>query len=146
MELPAAENGAIGARRGAAVLALDVDLDVEDHARVVRPNAVHEVAEQRERLVLVGNQRVDLREAAQVDALAQVVHVEQVLAPAFVDDLQQQETLERFHQLLAEGLFARVVALERLLDDAIGQRVAIDRLALEPLAAEIHAGTAGRGR
>ena len=76
----------------AAVLALDVDLDVEDHARVVGPDAVDQVPEEGERLVLVGYQRIDLGEAAQVDALAQVVHVEQVLAPAFVDDLQQQDS------------------------------------------------------
>ena len=40
--LPAAAKAGCGARTvAAAVLALDVDLDVEDHARVVRPDAVH---------------------------------------------------------------------------------------------------------
>ena len=59
------------------------------------------------RLVLVGDERIDLGEPAQVDALAQVVHVVQVLAPVVVDDLQQQVALERAHELLAELLLAR---------------------------------------
>jgi hypothetical protein len=58
---------------------------VEDHPREVRPDGVHQVGEEGERLVLVGDERVDLGEPAQVDALAQVVHVVQVLAPALVD-------------------------------------------------------------
>src|SRR6202007_2484626 len=74
-----------------AVLALDVDLHVEDHARVVGPDAVQQVAEELEGFVLVRDQRIDLGEATQMDALAQVVHIEQVLAPALVDDLQEQE-------------------------------------------------------
>src|SRR4051812_5728345 len=51
---------AAGAGRGVvlpgavAVGALDLDLDVEDHAREVRPDGVHQVAEELERLVLVG--------------------------------------------------------------------------------------------
>ena len=58
--------------------------------------------EEREGLVLVGDERIDLGEPAQVDALAQVVHVVEVLAPALVDDLQQQVALQRAHELLAE--------------------------------------------
>jgi len=54
---------------------------------------VHQVAEQAEGFVLVGNERVDLGEAAEVDALAQIVHVKEVLSPALVDDLQEQEAL-----------------------------------------------------
>jgi hypothetical protein len=52
-----------------------------------------------------------------VDALAQVVHVVEVLAPALVDDLQQQVALERAHQLLAELVLALVVELQRVLDE-----------------------------
>ncbi len=56
-------------RGGAAVGAVDHHLDVEDHPREVAPDAVHQIAEQLEGLVLVGDQRLDLGEAAQVDAL-----------------------------------------------------------------------------
>ncbi len=111
MELPEAANAG-PALPLPTVLTVDADLHVEDHAREVHPYAVHQVAEEGERLVLVGHQRVDLGEAAQMDALAQVVHVVQVLAPAFVDDLQDQEALERTHQLLAELLLARLVLLD----------------------------------
>src|SRR5689334_14003361 len=44
--------------RRVAVLALDLDLDVEDHPREVRPDRGHEVGEQREGLVLVGDERL----------------------------------------------------------------------------------------
>src|SRR2546421_3545704 len=75
-----AARGGEGFPRSAAVIALDVDLHVEDHSRVVAPDAVHEVAEEGEGLVLIGHERVDLSKAAQVDALPQVVHVEEGLA------------------------------------------------------------------
>src|SRR3954447_17467200 len=107
--------------RRLAVLALDLDLDVEDHPREVRPDGVHQVGEQLERLVLVGDQRLDLGEPAQVDALAQVVHVVEVLAPAVVDDLQQQEPFELAHQLFAELLLALVVELDRGLVQPVDQ-------------------------
>src|SRR4051794_275630 len=123
---------------GHAVLPFDVDLDVEDHPGVVRPHAVHEVSEQREGLVLVGHERVDLGEAAQVDALAQIVHVEQVLLPALVDRLQQQEPLECAHQLLAQRLLAGVVAAHRLLDDGVDQSVAVDPLLAQGIGVDLH--------
>src|SRR5438067_9074097 len=132
-----AGGGEGGDGGAAAVLVLDVDLDVEDHPRVVGPDAVHEVAEQREGFVLVRHERVDLGEASQVYALAQVVHVEEMLAPALVDDLQQQEALERAHELLAERLFASPIELERRLDDAFSEHVVIERAAVEILVAEV---------
>ena len=48
-----------------------------------------------------------------MDALAQVVHVVEVLAPAVVDDLQQQVALERAHELVAELRLAAVVEARR---------------------------------
>src|SRR5215218_5481019 len=87
----------------------DLDFDVEDQPRELLPDRVHESLEHREALVLVGDQRVDLGEAAEVDALAQVVHLVEVLAPAVVDDLQQDRTLELTHDLIAELLLAAVV-------------------------------------
>jgi hypothetical protein len=94
---------------------------VVDHPREVRPDRVHQVGEEVEGLVLVGHERVDLGEPAQVDALAQVVHVVEVLAPALVDDLQQQIALQRAHELLAELLLAAVVQADRVLGDPVGQ-------------------------
>src|ERR1035441_7238306 len=72
-----------------------------------------------------------------MDALAQVVHVEQVLAPAFVDDLQQQEALEGSHQLLAERLLSSLVELHGVGHDAFAQGVAIDRLGIQVLVVDV---------
>src|SRR5918992_1848514 len=95
-----------------AVLAPDLDLDVVDHAREVGPDRVHQVLEEREGLVLVRDDRLDLGEPAQVDALAQVVHVVEVLAPARVDELQQQVALDCPHDLVAELALTMLVELD----------------------------------
>ena len=106
-------------------------LDVEDEAGEVGPDAVHQVPEQLERLVLVGDQRLDLGEAAQADPVLQVVHVVEVLLPALVDDLQQQVALDLAHQLLAELLLARVVLGQRLLLEAEQHVLAIDPVRID---------------
>ena len=113
-------------QRGAGLLLLGLDrhLDVEDVARELVPDVVHQLREHLEALVLVGHERVDLREPAQVDALAQVVHVVQVLAPAVVDDLEQHEPLERAHQLVAELLLALVVGVDHVGAQLLDQRLA----------------------
>src|SRR3954449_11310313 len=125
--------------RAVAVGALHLDLDVVDHAGEVGPDRVHQVVEEREGLVLVGHDRLDLGEPAQVDALAQVVHVVEVLAPALVDDLEHQVALQRAHELLAELLLALVVERHGVLDEQALELVAIDRRAVEVLRAEVHA-------
>src|SRR6476646_6811139 len=52
-----------------------------------------------------------------MDALAQVVHVVKMLAPALVDDLQQQEALDVAHHLGRElGLALLVLLLGDLLE------------------------------
>src|SRR3954471_19587283 len=104
-----------------AVLPLDLDLDVEDEARELLPYRVDQPAEHLEAVVLVGDDRLDLREPAQVDALAQVVHVVQVLAPALVDDLEQDVALERAHELLAQLLLALVVGLDDVVLELLDQ-------------------------
>ena len=103
----AAAAGLLGAEHLLGLGRLDVDLDVEDHPDELLPDRGHELLEHVVALVLVRDQGVDLGEAAQVDALAQVVHLVEVLAPAVVDDLEQDLALEVAHQLLAELLLAR---------------------------------------
>ena len=109
---------------------------MEDHPREVAPDAVHQVAEQLERLVLVGDQRLDLREPAQVDALAQVVHVVQVLAPAVVDDLQQDVALQGAHQLGAQLLLALLVRVHDVRTELLDDRGAVGLLGVELLRVE----------
>jgi len=62
-----------------------------------------------------------------------------VLAPAVVDDLQQQEPLERAHELVAELGLAPVVQADGVLREAVGQL-----LAVEVLARDLLGGEAGR--
>src|SRR3954451_4421351 len=131
--------GAVGGpeRLALAVLALHLDLDVVDHPREVRPDRVHEVLEEREALVLVRHERVDLGEAAEVDALAQVVHVVEVLAPALVDDLEQQVALQSAHELLTELRLALVVERLGVLAQQALELLAVDRLVVELLGTEV---------
>src|SRR5215213_3442743 len=130
-------GGALLGQRAVAVGVLHLDLDVEDHAGEVGPDRVHQVLEEGEALVLVGHERVDLGEAAEVDALAQVVHVVEVLAPALVDDLEQQIALERAHELLAELLLAFVVELQGVVAEQPLELLAVDRFAVELLGTEV---------
>src|SRR3954452_16600373 len=116
-----------------SVLALDLDLDAEDVAAELLPDRVDEPGEHLEALVLVGHERILLREAAQVDALAQVVHVVQVLAPALVDDLEQDEALELAHQLGPEVLLAVVVGLGDVVAELADQPLAVERVDVEVL-------------
>ncbi len=81
--------------------------------------------------VAVLDERVLLRHAAQVDALAHVVHVLEVLAPADVDGLENDEALEIAHQAFldrVELLLALAVRVVRVLEELLH-----DRLAVEPL-------------
>src|SRR3954471_22080773 len=57
-------RGRDGTAARPAVLALDLDLDAEDVARELLPDRVDQAGEHLEALVLVGHERVDLREAA----------------------------------------------------------------------------------
>ena len=60
------------------------------------------LAEHLEALALPLDQRVLLAHGPQVDALLQVVHLVEVLAPALVDDLQHDLALDLAHGLGAE--------------------------------------------
>src|SRR4051794_40652033 len=112
-------------RLGLEVGRLDGDLDVEDDAGELLPDRVHELAEHLEALVLVGDERVDLGEPAKVDPLAEVVHLVEVLAPAVVDDLQQDLALEEAHELLAQLLLAAGVGAAGVLGEQRGDLLAV---------------------
>ncbi|GMA88464.1 hypothetical protein GCM10025868_37140 [Angustibacter aerolatus] len=75
-------------------LGLDLHLEVEDVAdRLLLDRLVHGV-EELEALALVLDQRVALGHGAQADALLQVVHLVQVLAPLAVEHAQHHAALE----------------------------------------------------
>jgi hypothetical protein len=76
-------------------------------------------------LAAVLDERVLLGEGAQVDALAEVVHRLEVLAPALVDGLEDDEALDLARELGAERLLALLVRLESVVDELLGQRLAL---------------------
>src|SRR5918995_462700 len=78
-------------------------------------------------LAAVLDERVLLRERAQVNALTQVVHVLEVLAPAGVDDLERHVALEVAHQLDAELLLLVAVGVACVLLELLDERVALER-------------------
>ena len=105
-------------------------LDVEDVAQVVVVDDLHELAEHGVALGLPGVEGVGLDGPAQVDAVLEVVHLGQVVAPAGVHDLEVHVALDLAHGLRAarHGLAVLLVELERLLDDGLDQVLGGGRL------------------
>ncbi len=91
--------------------------DAQDRlGHVVRDLACH-LVEVGAGLVLVRDERILLAVAAQVDALAELLHRREVLDPVRVDRPEEQPPLDRARDLLAEGLLAgRVGVVDELLD------------------------------
>ncbi len=67
-----------------------------------------------------------------MDALAEVVHRLQMLAPALVDDLQDEVPLDLAREIRPQRLLALGVRLERVLDELLRQRGAIGDVDLFP--------------
>ena len=78
-----------------------------------------ELLEHHVALAAVLDERILLGERAEVDALAEVVHRLEVLAPALVDGLEDDVALDLARELGAERLLALVVGLERVLDELL---------------------------
>ena len=95
---------------------------MEDVAQVVVVDPVHQLAEHGEALALVRHQRILVPHGPEVDALAEVVHLGQVVLPPLVDDLQHDVALELAGRLLAAGdaLVPLRVQVEGLGEDALG--------------------------
>ena len=94
---------------------LDLELEVEQVADRLFLDAVHHRVEHVVALPLVLDQRVALRHGAQADALAEVVHLVQVLAPLAVEDRQHDAPLDLAHHVRRELGLAAVVGLLRVL-------------------------------
>ena len=104
-----------------------------DDAHVVhqRGNLVLDVGlhlfEHVERFDLVLDERVALAIGAQVDAVAQHIHVVEMLHPLLVDDAQHDDLLELAHVVLAKEQLAVVIAFLREFLEAFLQLVAAHR-------------------
>src|SRR5438045_1720705 len=91
------------------------------------------------RFALVGDERILLAVATQVDALAQLFHRGEVLDPVRVNGAQEDPPLDGAGQLVAEGLLARLVRLLDDLGDAIAQVVLVTQLVAEARRDDIRA-------
>src|SRR5450755_3967939 len=102
---------------------LDFDLQVEQSPDRLFLDAVHHGVEHVKALTLVLHQRVPLRHGAQADALAQVIHLVQVLAPLTVQDGQHDLALEYAHDVGRQLLLAALVRVAGVLGDHLGDQV-----------------------
>src|SRR5205814_737196 len=103
-------------RRGGRRALLDLNLQVEEEPDRLLLDAVEHLAEHVEALALVLDQRVALGVRAQADALLEVVHLVEVLAPLAVDDREQHLALQLAHGLRAQLILALLVGGVRVLD------------------------------
>src|SRR5262249_34473294 len=99
---------------------------MEEVEHYLAPDRAGELREHALAFLRVFDERILRRHGAKADALAQVVHVLEVLPPAHVDDLEDDEALELTHELRAELLLLRLVLVARVGLELVDQRVARD--------------------
>src|SRR5207344_2042045 len=124
--------GQHGPRRGVPLLLhdrvlLDLDLEVEQQPDGLFLDPLHHGAEHVVALALILDQRVALAVAAQADALAQVIHLVQVLTPLAVQDGQDHPPLDLAHHFRTKLLLTPLVRGLR-----VGDHRLRDELAGEP--------------
>src|SRR5271165_1823918 len=100
--------------------------------------ALHHGLEHVERFALVLHQRVMLTVAAQPDALAQVVHAEQVVFPLLVNDAEHDDALVVAHGLRADQLLLGVVTLLQLVEDRVTKFLAIQLIGFDSFRRDVH--------
>ena len=102
-------------------------LGVEQRQHDLLADQAAELVEHHVTFGRVLDERVLLGHRAEMDSLAHVLHVLEVLAPAGVDDLEDHEALELAHRLRAELLLLRLVLLLRILGELLDERLAGER-------------------
>ena len=109
---------------------------VHERGDLIHDRRLH-LLEHRERLDLVLDKRVALAVGAQVDALAQHVHVIEVIHPLLIDDAEHDDLFELAHILFAEHQLAVLVALLGNLLQFLLDLVAREHLELRLLEASL---------
>ena len=100
------------------------DADVVHERRDLIHDRAFHFLEHVQRFDLVLGERVALAVRAQVDAVAQHVHVVEVLHPLRVDDAEHDDFFELAHVLFAEQQLSLLIAFERRLFERFLQAVA----------------------
>jgi len=86
--------------------------------------AEHHAFKHLEGLLLVGDEGILLRVAAETDAFLEVIHVEEVFFPEAVEDGEHDDALVVTHGGFAEDLFFDLVTLAELFEDGFAELVA----------------------
>ncbi len=74
-------------------------LDAEQAFQRIRFDPLHHAGEEVVAFLFVFNQRILLSVASEADAVAQVIHAEEVVFPMVVDDLEHEGLFQEAHQL-----------------------------------------------
>src|SRR5665213_786335 len=112
-------------------------LDVRDVAHEVRVHVAQEDFEHQVTLFLPRRQRVLLGDLTQVDTVAQVVHVREVITPTLVEDLEHDVALDLLGGVHATRvLFALLLVLSHGLIDHECQDVVADLILRERVGAQ----------
>ena len=105
----------------------DLHVEVEQEADRLLLDALHHRGEHVVGLALVFHDRVALAVAAQTDALLQVVHLVEVLAPLAVEHGQDDPALELVQYLGAELLLPALVRRQGVLSELLDHELAGER-------------------
>jgi hypothetical protein len=134
-----AELGWLWGRGLAALLLLVDDLDggVEDVGDGLALDGVLHGHEHVEALALVLDQRVALADGAQADALLEVVHLVEVLAPVPVEDGQEHSALEGVEQVGAELGLAFLVGALGVVEEHVLELGMVEAVELEGLGVDL---------
>src|SRR3954454_22280996 len=103
---------------------VDLYLDMEQRRDDLFANQRAQLLEHGVAFAAVLDEGFLLRHCAEVEALAEIVHRLEVLAPTRVDDLEDDEPLDVPRELRAEGLLALVVGVERVLAELLDEGLA----------------------
>src|SRR6266699_1717930 len=106
------------------------DLEVRDVPDEVVLHARHHRREHVEALALPLGQRILLAHRAQVDALAQVVHLVEVLAPVLVDHREHHAALDLAERVAPDRLLLLLVELHRVVGQHLHDRLTIRQVEL----------------
>ena len=98
---------------------LHVDLHVHHVLHEVLRDALHHQAEHLVALALPLGERILLAHRPEVDALLEVVHLVEVLAPLRVDDLEHHLALDLAHHVGAELALALLVVRDGVVDEQL---------------------------
>ena len=105
---------------------LHVNLEVEQEANRLALDRLHHALIQSETFALILDERITLRHGAQADALLEVIHLIEVIAPAAVNHRKHNTTLEFTHGKHANRALTTFVSNARIRHHLTHNEVAVD--------------------